>query len=127
VLDQLHAYLLIIRQELLPRSAAGQAVGYALNHWDALTRYCEHGDLEIDNNAAERSLRGFAVGRNNWIFFGSDHGGMTAAVLRTFVASCERVKIDPAAWFRDVLARIASFPVNRLDQLLPHNWAPGST
>lgn len=123
VLDQLHTYLLRIRQELLPKSVAGQAVTYALNHWNALVRYCEDGDLEIDNNAAERSLRGFAVGRNNWTFFGSDNGGKTAAVLRTFVATCERVKIDPLAWFSDVLARIASFPVNQLDQLLPHNWA----
>jgi hypothetical protein len=124
VLGQLHGYLLRIRQELLPKSAAGQATACALNHWTALTRYCEDGDLEIDNTAAERSLRGIAVGRNNWTFFGSDNGGKTAAVLRTtFVASCERVKIDPCAWFGDVLARIASYPVNQLDQLLPHNWA----
>jgi len=123
VLGQLHDYLLRIRAELLPKSVAGQAAAYALNHWTALTRYCEDGDLEIDNNAAERSLRGIAVGRNNWTFFGSDNGGKTAAVLRTFVASCERVKIDPCVWFRDVLARIASHPVNQLDQLLPHNWA----
>jgi transposase len=123
VLEQLHAYLLRIRQELLPKSVAGQAVAYALNHWNALVRYCEDGDLEIDNNAAERSLRGFAMGRNNWTFFGSDNGGKTAAVLRTFIASCERVKIDPLAWFSDVLTRIASFPVNQLDRLLPHNWA----
>ena len=123
VLGHLHVYLLRIRQELLPKSAAGQAAAYALNHWAALTRYCDDGDLEIDNTAAERSLRGIAVGRNNWTFFGSDNGGKTAAVLRTFVASCERVKLDPSAWFRDVLARIATYPVNQLDQLLPHNWA----
>jgi transposase len=122
-LDELHVYLLRIRVELLPKSAAGQAVAYALKNWAALTRYCEDGDLEIDNNAAERSLRGIAVGRNNWTFFGSDNGGKTNAVLRTFVASCERVRIDPWAWFCDVLARIASYPVNRLDELLPHCWA----
>ena len=124
VLEELHAYLLRIREQVLPKSPAGQAVAYALKNWTALTRYCEDGDLEIDNNAAERSLRGIAVGRNNWTFFGSDNGGKTAAVLRTFVASCERVKIDPWAWFRDVLARIASHPVNQLDDLLPHRWAP---
>jgi transposase len=123
MLNQLHDYLLRYREELLPKSTAGQAVSYALNHWTALTRYCEDGDLQIDNNAAERSLRGIAVGRNNWTFFGSDNGGKTAAVLRTFVASCERLKIDPCAWFRDVLARIASHPVNQLDELLPHRWA----
>jgi hypothetical protein len=69
-------------------------------------RYCGDGDLAIDNNATERSLRGFAVGRNNWTFFGSDTGGKTAAVLRSFVTSCELVKIDPFAWFKDVLGRI---------------------
>ena len=124
VLSDLHAYLLRIGAELLPKSAAGQAVAYALKNWAALTRYCDDGDLEIDNNAAERSLRGIAVGRNNWTFFGSDNGGKTAAVLRTFVASCERVKIDPWAWFRDVLSRIASHPINHLDDLLPHRWVP---
>ncbi len=63
------------------------------------------------------------MGRGNWTFFGSDNGGRTAAVLRTFVASCERVKIDPWAWFCDVLTRIASHPINQLDELLPHRWA----
>jgi transposase len=124
VLNELHAYLLRIRAEVLPKSPAGKAVAYALNHWAALMRYCDDGDLEIDNNAAERTARGIAVGRNNWTFFGSDNGGKTAAVLRAFVASCERVKIDPWAWYRDVLSRIATHPINQLDDLLPHRWAP---
>jgi transposase len=63
------------------------------------------------------------VGRNNWVFFGSDTGGRTAAVLRSFVASCQRVKIDPFAWFKDVLSRIAGHPISRIAELLPHNWA----
>ena len=77
----------------------------------------------IDNNGTERSLRSFAVGRNNWTFFGSDNGGKTAAVLRSFVTSCELARIDPFAWFRDVLSRIAEHPVKRLEELLPHRWA----
>ncbi|MFL6450129.1 MAG: transposase domain-containing protein [Bryobacteraceae bacterium] len=64
-----------------------------------------------------------AVGRNNWMFFGSDVGGRTAAVLRTFVASCQRVNIDPFAWFKDILARIPSHSIHHLAELLPHNWA----
>jgi hypothetical protein len=63
-----------------------------------------------------------AVGRHNWTFFGSDQGGHTAAVLRSFVASCQRVGIDPYAWFQDVLTRIATHPITRLAELLPHNW-----
>jgi len=80
--------------------------------------------LEIDNNATERAIRGAAVGRNNWIFFGSDRGRKTAAVLRSFVATCQRVGIDPFTWLRDVLSRIAVHPITRLAELLPHNWTP---
>jgi transposase len=123
VLDSLHQYLLKIQNELLPKSDAGQAVAYALKNWTALTRYCDDGDIPIDNNRTERSIRGFAVGRGNWMFFGSDNGGKTAAILRSFITSCELVKVDPFNWFRDVLRRIADHPVTKLDELFPHNWA----
>jgi transposase len=123
VLEKLSTYLREIQEQLLPKSEAGQAVNYILKNWAALTRYCDNPDLLIDNNHTERSLRGWAVGRNNWTFFGSDGGGKTAAVLRSFVASCELVKVDPFAWFQDVLSRIASHPMTQLDELLPHRWA----
>jgi len=123
ILDKLHEYLLEIQAEVLPKSPEGRAVRYTLKNWTALTRFCEDGDLEIDNNATERAIRGIAIGRNNWVFFGSDHGGHTAAVLRSFVASCQRVNVDPFAWFKDVLSRIAAHPITRLAELLPHNWA----
>ena len=124
VLEQLHTYLLKIKDELLPKSEAGQAVAYMLKNWAALTRYLDDGDLPIDNNHTERSLRGVAVGRNNWTFLGSDRGGRTMAVLRSFVSSCELVKVDPFDWFRDVLSRIATHSIQQLDELLPHRWAP---
>lgn len=123
VLADLHAYLLKIREEVLPKSAAGQAVNYALKNWAALTRYCEDGGLAIDNNHTERSLRGIAVGRRNWLFVGSDRGGKTMAILRSFVGSCELVKVDPYAWFRDVLSRIGEQSIQALGELLPHRWA----
>ena len=126
LLDQLHEYLLKLRQELLPKSEAGKAVEYILKNWMALTRFVEDGDLSIDNNHTERSLRGIAVGRHNWTFLGSDRGGRTMAVLRSFAASCELVKIDPFAWFRDVLARIGSHSIQKLDELLPHRWVAAS-
>jgi transposase len=126
VLDELHAYLLQIRDQVLPKSPAGQAIAYALSNWAALARYASDGDLAIDNNGAERTMRGIAIGRKNWLFFGSDTGGRTAAVLRSFVMSCERVKLDPWAWFQDVLTRLNDHPINRLEELLPHRWKPAN-
>ena len=123
IAHRLHAYLLSLEGRLLPKSEAGQAVAYILKNWIALTAYLNDGDLPIDNNRTERSLRGIAVGRNNWTFLGSDRGGKTMAILRSFAASCELVKVDPFAWFRDVLARIPMQSIRQLDPLLPHAWA----
>jgi transposase len=124
VMAKLRAYLLRIREEVLPKSPGARAVRYALNQWDALTRFLADGDLEIDNGATERVNRDIAIGRGNWTFFGSDEGGKTAAVLMSFTASCKRCRVEPFAWFRDVLSRIATYPVHRLPELLPHNWKP---
>ena len=123
ILKKLHDYLLEIEAEVLPKSPEGRAVRYTLKNWTALTRYCEDGDLEIDNNATERAIRGVAVGRANWTFFGSDEGGKTAAVLRSVVASCQRAGVNPFVWLKDVLSRIATHPITRIPELLPHNWA----
>jgi transposase len=124
ILEKLGGYLETIQGEILPKSPEGRAVRYTLKNWTALTRYAQDADLAIDNNATERAIRGVAVGRHNWTFFGSDQGGKTAAVLRSFVASCQRVGVDPFTWLKDVLSRIAAHPITRLAELLPHNWAP---
>jgi transposase len=124
ILDKLRDYLVEIQVEVLPQSPGGRAVRYTLKNWTALTRYCKDGDLEIDNNATERAIRGVAVGRHNWMFFGSDQGGKTAAVLRSFVATCQRAGVDPFTWLKDVLSRIAAHPITRIAELLPHNWTP---
>lgn len=124
VLEALHAMLMRRREKALPKSPEGVAIGYTLGNWAALCRYLEDGDLPIDNNAAERSLRGVALGRKNWLFFGSDKGGETAAVLKSLIASCQQAKVDPYAYLCDVLARIADFPMRRIAELLPVNWKP---
>jgi transposase len=124
LMEKLHNYLSELKGGVLPKSPSGAAVRYALNQWEALTRFLEDGDLEIDNGATERANRDIALGRGNWTFFGSDNGGRTAAVLRSFIASCKRTGIEPFVWFRDVLSRIASHPITRLAELLPHNWKP---
>ncbi|MGC2659891.1 MAG: IS66 family transposase [Bryobacteraceae bacterium] len=124
VMAKLNRYLLEIQHEVLPKSPAGKAVRYARNQWEALSRFLEDGDLEIDNGATERANRDVAIGRNNWTFFGSDNGGKTAAILMSFIAMCKRCGVEPFAWFRDVLSRIATHPVHRLSELLPHHWKP---
>jgi len=123
VLEDIHTYLEAQRPQVLPKSPQGQAIAYTLSNWEALVRYLEDGALEIDNNGAERSLRGVAVGRKNWLFFGSDSGGRTAAVLNSLIATCKRLRIDPFAYLRDVFARISAHPNSRLEELLPDRWA----
>jgi transposase len=122
ILTDIKAYLERERLNVLPKSPIGQAISYALSNWAALVRYCDDGDLEIDNNGAERSLRGVAVGRKNWLFFGSDNGGRTAAILTSFTATCKSLSIDPFAYLRDIFGRISAHPASRLGELLPDRW-----
>jgi transposase len=122
ILDDIHAYLEKEREQVLPKSPIGVAVGYALSNWRALVRYLDDGDLEIDNNPAERSLRGIAIGRKNWMFYGSDNGGRTGAVLTSLIATCRRHGIEPFSYLRDVFERIGEHPHTRLDELLPDRW-----
>jgi transposase len=107
---------------VLPQSPLGKAFHYAQAQWIALTRYVADGDLDIDNNIAERALRGVAVGRKNWLFAGSDEGGKRAAVVYTLVESCKRIDVDPFEYLRDVIDRIATYPMNRIDELTPIGW-----
>jgi transposase len=107
---------------VLPKSPMGEAITYALNQWDALGVYTTDGDLAIDNNVSENALRRVAIGRKNWLFCGSDNGGHTAAILFSLIATCQRHKVDPFAYLRDVLTCIAATPVSQLDQFLPDRW-----
>jgi transposase len=108
---------------VLPKSPLAEAVGYARNQWAALQVYTTAGFLEIDNNAAERALRACAIGRKNYLFFGSDLGGGTAAVLYTFTQTCQALGVEPWRYLRDVLERLPSHPPARLAELLPDEWA----
>ena len=92
-----------------------------LVRWDALTRYIEDGQLEIDNNAAERSLRGVALGRKNYLFAGSDAGGERAAAIYSLIGSAKLNGLDPEAYLHEVLTQIADHRINRIDELLPWN------
>jgi transposase len=122
ILEDIHAYLEQEQPRVLPKSPEGEAIAYTLSNWEALVRFCDDGNLAIDNNGAERSLRGVAVGRKNWMFYGSDRGGRTAAVLTSLIATAKRFTIDPFAYLRDIFERISSHPKNRLGELLPDQW-----
>ena len=99
------------------------AMDYMLKRWALFTRFLEDGRIGLTNNAAERALRGLALGRKAWLFAGSDRGGGRAALLYGLIVTAKLNDIGPQAWLTDVLARIAGHPVSRLDELLPWNWA----
>jgi len=123
LLESLRQWLEEILGRLSKKSDTAMAVRYALGRWEALLRYCDDGHLEIDNNAAERSLRAVALGRKNYLFAGSDRGGDSAAVLYSLIGTAKLNGIDPEAYLRYVLSRIAEHPINRIEELLPWNVA----
>jgi transposase len=100
------------------------AIGYSLSHWRALTRFVDDGLMEAHNNIAERSLRGVAIGRKNYLHLGSDAGGERAAIVYTLLGTAKLHGIDPYAYLHLVLARIADHPINRIDELLPWRQCP---
>ncbi len=114
----------ITDKDALPKSPIRQACNYALNGWDALCQYVTDGDFAIDNNVAERLMKPIAVGRKNWMFFGSNNGGRTAAILFSIAHSAKRHNLNAYSYLKDIIARISDHPANQLHQLLPDNWAP---
>ena len=120
-LKSLHEWLHKTATGLSKKSELAKAIRYALSNWVALTRYCEDGRLEIDNNAAERALRAVALGRKNWLFAGSDDGGERAAAIYTLLGTAKLNDLNPESYLRYVLERIADHPINQIEELLPWN------
>ena len=122
-LADLRAFLDTALASLSRKSALAVAIRYSLSRWQALIQFAADGRLEMTNNAAERAIRPLALGRKNYLFAGSDSGGRRAAILYTLIQTAVLNGLDPEAYLRDVLARIAEHPINRIDDLLPWAWA----
>ena len=124
LVEELHNWLQTGRAKLSRSSPLAEATDYMLKRWAGFTSFLDDGRICLTNNAAERALRGFALGRKSWLFAGSERGADRAAFMATLIMSAKLNDIDPQAWLADVLARIADTPITRLEQLLPWNWIP---
>ena len=121
--EALERWMRIERAKLSRHAEVAKAIDYMLKRWPAFTRFLDDGRICLTNNAAERALRGLALGRKSWLFAGSERGAERAAVMYTLIQTAKLNDVDPQAWLADVLARIADTPQTRLEELLPWNWA----
>ena len=122
LIEDLGTFLREKRTLLSAKGDVAKAISYILNRWTAFTRFLDDGRICLSNNAAERALRGIAIGRRNWTFCGSDAGGHRAAAIYTLIETAKLNDVDPQAWLADVLARLPDHPAKRLNELLPWNW-----
>jgi len=121
MLGDLHQWLVDTRTKVENKSELARALDYGLNRWKQLTEFTQDGTLEVDNNIAERAVRGVGVGKKNFLFFGSDSGGERAAIAYALIETCKLNHIDPQRYLEYVLQRIAEHPINRIEELLPWN------
>lgn len=124
LVSALESWMCEERAKLSRHAPVAKAMDYMLKRWDPFARFLTDGRICLTNNAAERALRGIALGRKSWLFAGSDRGGERAAVMYTLIGTAKLNDVDPQAWLADVLARIAEMPQNRLHEILPWNWKP---
>lgn len=122
LVTELETWMIETRDKLSRGHDLTKAFNYMLRRWSSFARFLDDGRICLSNNAAERALRGIALGRKSWLFCGSDRGGQRAAVLYSLIVSAKMNDIDPQAWLADILARIAAHPAHRIDDLLPWNW-----
>ena len=119
---ELEDWMRMERAGLSRHASAAKAMDYMLKRWSSFARFLDDGQICLTNNAAERALRGIALGRRAWLFAGSDRGGVRAAVMYTLIGTAKLNDVDPQAWLADVLDRIADLPQTRLQELLPWSW-----
>ena len=119
---ELEAWMRSTRGKMSRHADVAKAIDYMLKRWEAFSRFLQDGRICLTNNAAERALRGVALGRKSWLFAGSDSGGERAAAMYSLIQTAKLNDVDPRAWLADVLRRINDHPASRLDALLPWNW-----
>lgn len=123
VLDQLGKWMKAQYVEVLPKSPIGKALAYSIERWDKLSLYTTDGMLNIDNNPVENSIRPVAIGRKNYLFCGSHEAAKRTAMLYSLLGTCKMLGVNPFVWLKDILERLPSFPINNINELLPHRWA----
>ena len=124
ILKQIRRWLKTYQPRAAPKNRLGQAIGYALNHWRALTTFLGDGRLELDTNRVERAIKSIVIGRKNFLFMGGPKGGWAAAIIFSLIESCKQNDIDPYYYLEDVLQRLPTHPNKRIQELLPHHWQP---
>jgi transposase len=127
LLAELEAWMRETRAKLSRHADVAKAMDYMLTRWESFARFLGDGRVDLSNNAAERALRGIAIGRKAWLFAGSDRGGKRAAAIYSLITTAKLNDVDPRAWLADVLARINDHPAARLGDLLPWNWKAART
>jgi transposase len=124
ILEKLGKWIKEQYPTVLPKSPIGKAMAYSIKRWDKLCRYTLNGMLEIDNNPVENSIRPVALGRKNYLFCGSHDAAQRTAIIYSLLGSCKMHGIDPNIWLKDILTRLPMHPINKIKELLPHNWKP---
>ena len=124
VLDALHEWMVLQRQQVAGNSATAKALNYSLKRWTALTRFIDDPQLPPDNNWIENQIRPIAIGRNNWLFAGSLRAGQRAAAVMSLIQSARMNGHDPYAYLKDVLTRLPTHKASQFGELLPHRWQP---
>jgi transposase len=124
VLESLGQWMKETYLKAFPKSSIGKALGYSIQRWPELMLYATDGKLNIDNNPVENSIRPVAIGRKNYLFAGSHEAAKRSAMLYSLMGTCKLHGINPFIWLRDVLQRINNHPINKIADLLPHNWKP---
>ncbi len=126
ILEHLGKWMKEAYAQVTPKSSIGKALAYSIERWEALSLYSTNGMLHIDNNPVENSIRPVAIGRKNYLFAGSHEAAQESAMVYSLLGTCKMHKINPWEWLKDVLTRLPDYPINKIKDLLPHNWKPSS-